>query len=804
MADQLIAEVNQPSAQQSEEPTRDAPAQGKQEDTPEQDQRDIQLLLDMIKTQQQSWGIELRAIIADTLESIEFLKGNHFFDFWAGTTDMFNSFQAFTDYLSGDQDGKEDEDLSLSDLPTNFFQMLFFGYQAVLSADIPRDTVGPENADEEEDRETAKAGTTAMEIIAKKNKSRKLHLSKLFHFWTAGHYWEYTRFVVDATQFKTRKETVLTIKKQQIVPDRFVCTNCGAATPIQAVQGQPEPKCSQCGQPLDPANVFPGYTDEVPIAEEQADIPNGMVKKNIYGPLHMVFKPKAMSRDESPIIGLRMEVSLGWLRDVFPEHYTVLKEGMGAEGAEEQQQRQARQIAATKTMPGLAAATIQQDPTYSRDFVQSWAYSYLDDQEAVKRLKTKYPKGCFIAHVGDLVLMKPMNVAASECWTHASTCDDVGLAGIPAGAAAKPVQKRFNNLTYMVDDFFERMAAGLVIADAEYIDTKQLNRKGLLPGVFNPVARRKQGPQKALADLVHQFVFTLEPELLRYIATLPGQMQLLTGVMPQLVGDDPGGNVQTFGGQELQTSSAKNKLNLNWNQIREQDAEAAEQGVSCAGRNMTDAWWNTVTDKTGKFRNEYVHPDQMKGSIHVTPEEDQGFPMTVEQIQQFWERILNNTNKAIAEMLFSEPKNVDACVRSFGVKGVVAPGSLEESRALLLIDLLLKGEPTEEQVPFEGQVNPDGSPVIQKVDVPSVQPDMWLDDLESLGKILPDWAKEHPDKWMDNEPFHRNLIAFLKLGLEMQYKKQEMMAKATQMLQPAPIPPPGGPRQLPAAPQQAG
>jgi hypothetical protein len=803
MADQLIAEVKQPSQQRSEEPSLSAPAQGKQEDTSEQDQKDIKLLIDMIKTQQQSWGIELRAIIADTLEAIEFLKGNHFFDFWAGTTDMFNASREFANYLSGDGDGKEDEDLSLSDLPTNFFQMLFFGYQAVLSADVPRNTVGPENADEEEDRETAKGGTTAMEIIAKKNKARKLHLSKLFHFWTAGHYWQYTRFVVDATRFKTRKETVLTIKKQQIVPDRFVCTNCGAATPVQAVQGQPEPKCPQCGQPLDPSNVFPGYTDEVPVAEEQTDIPNGMVCSNIYGPLHMVFKPKAMSRDESPIIGLRMEVSLGWLRDVFPEHYANLKDGMGAEGAEDQQQRQARQIAATKTIPGLAQATIQQDPTYSRDFVQPWAYSYLDDQEAAKRLKTKYPKGCFIAHVGDLVLMPPANIASSECWTHASTCDDVGLAGIPVGAAAKPVQKRFNNLTYMVDDFFERMAAGLVIVNSEYIDTKALNKKGLLPGVFNPVATRKTGNLR-LADLVHQFVFEIEPRLLEYMGSLPGQMQLLTGVMPQLVGDDPGSNVQTFGGQELQTNSAKGKLNLNWNQIREQDAEAAEQGVSCAARNMTDAWWNTVTDKTGKFRNEYVHPDQMKGSIHVTPEEDQGFPMTAEQLQQFWEKILNNTNKAIAEMLFSEPKNVDAAIRSFGVKGLIAPGSLSEGRALLLIDMLLNGEPTEEQVPVEGQMNPDGSPVIQKVDVPSVKPDMWLDDLESLGKILPDWAREHPDKWMDNDKFHRNLTAFIKLGLEMQYKKQEMMAKATQMLQPAPMPPPGGQKQLPAAPQQAG
>lgn len=799
MAETLTAEVNPVTAAPSEEPTRDAPATEKQEDTSEQDQRDIALLLDMIKTQQESWGQEMRALVATTLEAIEFLKGNHFFDFWAGTTDMFNSFQAFNDYLSGDSDdAKEAEDLSLSDLPTNFYQMLFFGYQAILSSDVPRNTTSPENADEEEDKETAKASTTVMEIIAKKNKARKRHLAKLFHFWTGGHYWEYTRFVVDATRFKTRKVTTLTISKQQVLPDRYVCMSCGTSTPLPQVQGQQQPACPQCGVPLDPQNVFPGYTAEVPVAEEQTDIPNGMVVNNIYGPLHMAYKPKAMSRDESPIVGLRMEVSLGWLRDVFPEHYTALKDGMGADATEDQQQRQARQIAATKTVPGYSQAAAQQDPTYSRDWVQPWAFSFLDDMEAAKRLKTKYPKGCMIAHVGDLVLMPPIESSIAECWTTASTCDEVGLAGIPVGASAIPVQKRFNNLTYMVDDFFERMAAGLVIANAEYIDTKQLNRKGLLPGVFNPVALRKNVPPgQTLAGLVHQFTFVIEPELLRYMATLPGQMQALTGVMPQVLGDDPGANVQTAAGQEQQLSTAKGKLNLNWNQIREQDAEAAEQGVSCAARNMTDKWWNTVTDKTGAFRNEYVHPDQMKGSVHVEPEEDQGFPMTVEQIQQFWEKILNNNNKAIAEMLFSEPKNVDACISSFGVKGLIAPGSLSEARVLHLIDLLMQGEPTEEMVPIPGKMNPDGSPAMQSVDVPSVKPDQYLDDLDALEKILPAWAEEHFDKWEDNEPFHRNLIAFAKLGLEMQFKKKAMMAQAVGATQGPP------PKQLPAGPQQA-
>jgi hypothetical protein len=810
MADQLKLEVNKPAVAESEEPTRSAPAKGRHDEQSKQDQEDIKLLLDAVQTEIDSWATDFRAIVARTLEAYEFLKGNHFFDFWAGTTDMFNAFQGFQDYLSGDGGTKEDEDLSLSDLPTNLYQMLFFGYQAMLSADLPRNVVSPVNADEGEDRETAKGGTTAMTIIAQKNNARKLHLKKLFQFWCSGHFWEYTRYVVDAERFKTHKETVLKVSKQQIVPDRFVCMNCGTATPLQAVAGQDQPVCPKCGRPLGQDSVYPGYADEIPVAEEQADIPNGMVCKNIFGPLHVTFKPKATSRDETPVLRLQMEVSLGWLRDVFPDYYDDLKDGMGADGSEDQQQRQARQVGTSVVAQGgMAQTTLQQDPTYTRDWVQPWHFNKINDQNAAKRLKKKYPRGCMIAHVGrDMVLsVQPASIA--EEWTTAATCEDVGLAGIPVGFPAIPIQKRFNNLTYMVDDFFERMAAGLVIVNSEYIDTKALNKKGLLPGVFNPVALRKNAPaQQTLANLVHQFVFEIEPQLLEYLASLPGQMQAVTGVMPQILGDDPGGNVQTFGGQKLQSDTAKGKLTLYWNQIRGQDAEAAEQGVSCAARNMTDKWWTTVTDKTKQFRNEYVHPDQMKGSVHVEPEEDQGLPYTAEQIQAFWEKILNNTNKAIAEMLFSEPKNVDACVRSFAIKGVIAPGSLAEARVLHLIDLLMKGEPDQEETPVKDAsgnpaINPDGSPVMQTVDVPSVQPNMWLDDIRSLIEIVPKWATEHYDKWEGNDAGRRNLEAFVKLGLEMDYQKQQMMQKATAP-PPGALPPPGQgqPKQLTAGPNQ--
>ncbi len=167
---------------------------------------------------------------------------------------------------------------------------------------------------------------------------------------------------------------------------------------------------------------------------------------------------------------------------------------------------------------------------------------------------------------------------------------------------------------------------------------------------------------------------------------------------------------------------------------------------------------------------------------------------------------MSDSGKAIAAMLFEEPKNVDACIRSFGMKGLIAPGALSESRALHLIDLLMASEPTEEHVPVKDAagnpaMNPNGSPLLQAVDVPSIQPEMFIDDLGALLKIVPDWAIEHYDKWESNDAGKRNLIAFIKLCMEMQFRKQQAMAKAVGPAGPAVSPAaPGGVPQAPPLP----
>lgn len=793
----LQVELTPPKQQPSQEPTRSAPAAEKPDQLvlPEGvTKEDIDKVLEqVVKKLKLSWAWRRMAILSQVLTGYEFFKGNHFFGFMPGGLQMFDAFDQYNQWSGFQRDGgKESEDLSLEQFVTNYYQMLGYAFMAALSNDVPRNEYSPEDPEDSNDRETAKVSDTVDRIIGKKNKRKTLHRQKLFQFWNGGCYFEQTRYVVDGERWDTHKESVAKVTKTQVLEDRYVCFNCGKATPMAALKGKDTAVCPNCKAPLKESGFFPGHADQVPVFEQKADVPNGMVLQTIHGALNVDAKPDAQELRDTPILDLEMEVSLGWLRSTFPGFYDQLQEGMGTEDGQAQYARQARMLTMSGTAnPGTYNTTVSLDPTYSRVWVQQWAFSYLDDKVLAAKLKKAFPKGMMIAHVGDLILQVKAASLTKE-WSWAGTIKkDYGLYPPPVGWAAISVQKRFNDMAALIHDYMERCALGLTLVNAYYLDTKKMNRKRIRPGVLNAIALKKGQNVQDIGKILHQFTFQLEQKIFEYANSLKFDMQLLVGTPPQIFGGDPGENVKTASGQQQQLGTAKSKLGLFWNEIAEQEAEASEQAIECAADNMLDAWWDTVTDKTKEFRKEYVHPDQMQGSVRVQHDETQGLPMSADELRQFWEKIMDSQNKVIAAMLFKEPKNVDAAIRALGVKGLVAPGQLSEAKTLHYIDRLMAAGPKIEMV--MGPMGP------QQIEVPSVQPDRVLDDLEAMQQIIRSWSDEHFDKLEANQDGYRNLIAFFKLCVEWNIQNKQAMAGAMAPPMPPQVKPPGAPAPQPQA-----
>src|SRR6185437_10045687 len=315
--------------EQSQEVTKDAPQTGK--DT--LDQEDQQELIKLVRKYKQQWYLARRMILKRCLKAHEFFKGNQFISF---DPESFQWFDAIEEAISS-TDGST-EDLKLYQFATNFYQMLGFAFVAALSSQVPKTRALPDNSEREEDIATAKAFSTVQEIIERKNSIKSLHKQALMELWLSGCYFRHTRYVVDADKAGTHKEPSLQVTAQQLMPARFVCPKCAATVPARQVQ-QTGGQCPNCGNPLTDQDFFPEEPIEIPIAQEFTDVPNGMVKMDIYGPLHVDVHPRAKSLDETPILNLDVEVSVAVLRTMFPDKWDSIRESAGGMSPENQEEK---------------------------------------------------------------------------------------------------------------------------------------------------------------------------------------------------------------------------------------------------------------------------------------------------------------------------------------------------------------------------------------------------------------------------------------------------------------------------------
>lgn len=770
----ITAKITPPQPPKSQEITKDAPFD------PESQNEDLlnrygKKLIDLISKKRTQWEWKRRGIVLKTLKNKEMLKGNQHIGAYPGTFDTFDAMEEYWNWAGSDE---KNGDRSIDRRPHNFYQMIEKAFVAALSAQTPKQRWTPANADVEEDRETAKIASRAEEIIERANKVKSMLRQELMEFFTSGCYFKYTRYVVDADRTGTHKQTVFQMAKAEVLPARYQCFNCGQTTPEDALVAQRKLACPNCGSPLGPDNYFESHVDEIPLAEQKEDVPNGMVLWDVYGPMHMDADPDAADLSSTPLLNCAVEVPLGWLRTTFQDNWEKFEEGANSGTGSELLDRQYRDMLTTPQ--GYAtwfSFSSQNKPTYNRTWVQPMLFAEMDEKIEALELMKAFPKGCMIAWTGDL----PLQIRACKLtdeWTWAGTEQKgFGLFPPPVGDPAVPIQERINDCINKIDEYMDRLACGILLANEGYVDTRALNGKPMLPGVLNPVTFRKGAGPASIQEAIFQVRAEIDAMIFQYVAQLKQDMELLVGTPPQTFGAGTQEGVETMGGQQQQLNTGMMKLGLHWEVIGDEHAEAAENAMKCASDNMTDDWFQSVSDESKDFRNEYVHLDQMKGTVHAERDTDQGFPMTAAEIRQFWQDVVTNPENPFTQMILSEPENVDNAIRFIGVPGLKAPKGAMRGKMLRIISMLVNSGPQQMPDPETGE----------PIQAPSVMPNKYLDDLDTLIKLIPAWSEEHWDQLEENQPGIDNLVAFYKMCVVYQHEigAETQMAGGT--------PPPGQP-----------
>ncbi|HEV2963002.1 MAG TPA: hypothetical protein VG649_14330 [Candidatus Angelobacter sp.] len=771
----LDQQFHPPHRRHGQERTADDPQREKEHKPEEMTKEEQRQLIELVRKYKQSWFLRRRMIIKRVLKAYEFFKGNHFISFDPESFEYFDALEAQFANLSSDS--SDSEDRQLYKFATNYYQMLGFAFVAALSAQLPKTRFLPENAEREEDIATAKAASRVQEIVERQNNIKSLHKQGLLFLWMAGCYFRHTRYLVDSDLAGTHKEPALELKKHTLMPARYLCFQCGASVPansdVASNVASGTTSCRNCGAPLSEQNYFPQEEAEIPVASGMKDVPNGMVSMTLYSPLHVDAAPYAKNLRETPILNVDEEVDIAALRASYPGQWEALKSTLGPINAEAQNERTARQMIYSEE--GSRSNFVQDMmPTLSRTWIQPWAFNAVEDKQIAMKLKQLFPKGCLLVNAGDLFL-EAREARLGDEWTWTGTIQETfGLFPPAVGDAAIPVQERINDAANITHEYVDRLVAGILLFNANLVDGEELNGKQMAPGVLTGVKMKQvaSATGNRLEDAIVQIKADIDANIYSYQERLVFTAQLLSGTPPQIFGGGGDPHIETASGQQQQLSTALGKLGLFWDNVREEHAHAAEVAVRSASVNMTDDLVSVITDQSGQYRNQYVRLDEMQGNVHAYPETDQGFPMTFAEVKAFWERLIEfgaGGKNPYVNALLDEPTNQEQIATWTGVPGLIVPGRDMRNKVLRILDLLLQKQPMQQQV--NGQM----------VEMPSIQPDQELDDLDVIMKTVRQWAQKNFDKQDENPAGFRNVVLYYKLAEH--YQQQNAVKQSALMSQ---------------------
>lgn len=753
---------------------------GKPEEQPtaltEEDQK---RLIAVVRRYKDQWSQVRRQIMERCLENMEFFKGNHFTSFNP------DSFQFFDGISALNKQHEEDvDDRDLYKYCNNLYQMLATAYVAALSPQLPKSAWLPGDADNLQDVVTVKVAQILIGIVERKNKEKAKLKQQLLNMFMCGCYFRHTRYIIDGDRAGTRNEPVYGYTETELAPDRYVCQRCGQVTPANDIGMMMSPQCQSCGQQLDQSGFFPAETGTALAQIGEQEVPDGMVAQTVYSPLEVDADPAAKELRQTPILNLDVEVHISSLRASYPEMYDDIQTGAESNLSDSAGVDRIYRQTVYSQADGGTRILGDDRPTLSRTWIQPYALDIDGDKEWAKKMRAKFPKGILLVNAGSKFL-EAREAQMMKEWTWAGAHENFGLYPPCPGDVVIPFNKRFNDVAAFIHEYMDRGSAGVTLANSDLINTQALNGKPLLPGVLNPVKLKgaSSATGKSLEEAIYQFEFHLDPEAYSYGDKLLYLGQMMAGIPPQVYGGAGDPSIETKGGQEQQLNTALGKLNIQWDAIRDEHAEADELAVECAQNNLTDDIKQVIANQGSEFRNEVVRLNDLQGEVHAHPDEDQGFPMTAGELRQRWQNLVDGAEKnPVIAALFDDSTNQVQAATALGMPGLVVPGEAMSNKVLQIIAQLLKSEPIPDQ---------NNQPM------PTILPDLDIDDFEKARGVVRQYCQKNFDLARTNPGGFANVVAYLKAIVQMATQesleaaqRQASVQQAGQPQPPAPPPPP--------------
>lgn len=643
-------------------------------------------------------------------------------EFWKGNQHLFWDEKAFRWYAPFEYATEVDasRDTPFYTYVTNVYRSYGLSVIAAMSQKLPKTQFLPVSAQSETDIATAKAATDVVEWIEDKNDLMMMAIREAYLLWTQGKVFAYVRYVLD-DEYGTTDQPIIENSTVEMFPDRYVCPSCSEETPPQSGIMGGEQTCQSCGTPLNDSHYYPAEHGEVPVINGYNQVPNGMEKITLYGPMNVKVMPWAQELRESGYLILAEEVYKSAVMAAFPSKADKLDSAGSFSGSsssiEDSNERTLRLRLSEATQQTVASSSkpLSNIITYKRCWMRPWMYMAEKDKQIRAELYKRYPDGFMAAYGGD-VYLTAYNDKLDAHWESADAMPGVGAYRDGIGADTISLQKRINDVMNIEAEHVDFAASPPILTDARFLNMNALRNKRMRPGTYNPVTTNAGAGQRALQDMIYQPRVGIDANIYAHGKDLIEMVQLTSGAFPAIFGGSMS-NVKTASGYAMARNQALGRLELFWRSIKSFHAKLMLKSVNIFRESRTEDVEYAIIGKSKDFSSKYIHLANLQGRITAKAQVDEDFPTTWQEVRENITELMGIAPNWIQPLLM-HPDNAPFVKRFLANSELTIPVETQREKSYREIDWLTEGQPIEGVDPMSGM------PKLY----PSVMPEIDVDD----------------------------------------------------------------------------
>ena len=543
---------------------------------------------------------------------------------------------------------------------------------AALSAGVPSAQFFPENAEDAEDVNTAKAYSIISDLIKSHNNFSTLFVKLLFTLWNQDFaaLWAYT-----SKDSKYGTFSRPTFREETVENESYVCTECG---------GEVEPDeqgsafCENCQKPVIPKLITETSTTQVPYLEEDS---KSRVLLQVYGPRNVEIPPYAKNQDEIPYLILRRDFSSAKMREAFPDFYKEIKDSESDDDNGESYLRQ-----------HYDDSRENQDTVEVKIvWIRHWAFNTLD-QEDSEELKKQFPTGGRFTFISEH-LVEAIEEDMDDHWTFTKSPLSDHLHTTPMGHSLLDIQDMTNDLINITDQTIHH-GVSEVFADPDVVDFDQYGKRAAAPGSMTPA---KPLGGRGLGDAFFSTrPSTLSREVGQFGDSLKEMGQFVSGALPSIFGGAVSGGSDTAAEYSMSRSNALQRLSTYYKMLSEFVVEVLHKSVLLYIESMQEKE-SLVKAQGNNFVNVWVTREETQGRIgQVTVEGSDNLPSSWLQKRDLLMDLMKAGNPQLDAVIYS-PQNSTLVKALLGFEQLIVPGEDSRNKQWAEIETLLGEAPKDEQ-----------------------------------------------------------------------------------------------------------